>query len=137
MSSNWLQQIRKSSMDPLSARFRALSDQMAQYDAHNITIESTDMPNSIQVDNSIVSYSETSLVLQKFISTKFFLPFEPDLKYLTLWYKFDQWSKTIADESFFGNDGIISGGNLRTTHDGPDKGLDLLYVFLSMVHNKT
>ncbi len=120
--------LRKFSSDPLSARFKALTDQLAQSIAQNTQIETTDMPNSIKVDNSIISYSETSQVLIKPISLNYYLPFEPDLNTLTLWYRFDDWTNTVSDASFFQNDGVIQGGVPLGTN-GPDKGFGQTIAF--------
>jgi hypothetical protein len=122
MSSSWIQQIRRASQNPFAARFKAMSALIAQYDAHNTQIEASDMPNAIKVDNSIIQYREDSKVTQKSESVNFYLPFEPDLDTLSVWYKFDSWtSGQVSDASFFNNHGFIRGGTSTGTN-GPDKG---------------
>jgi hypothetical protein len=123
-----LSSIRKFSSDPFSAKLKAMADQLAQYDAHNTQIESTDMSNAIEIDNSIVSYSENSQIVIKPISLNYYLPFEPDLNTLTLWYRFDDWTDTVTDASYFQNDGVIQGGVPLGTN-GPDKGFGQTIAF--------
>lgn len=128
MSSQWLPNIRKYSDNPVAQRFNALASQLAQYDAQQTQIESTDLPNAINIDNSIIRYFEDSKVITKPITMRFLVPLEPDLNNLTLWLRFDNWTNVINDKSFFGNNGFIIGGSPLGTN-GPDKGYGTTVAF--------
>lgn len=121
MSSNFIYQIRKYSLDPLAARYKLLSERLAQFEAQTLQLQTGDTKNYIKVTNSINQYKEQGFASSKPKTTVFKIPFEPDLKTLTCWYRFDAWGKVVRDASFQGNSGTIL-GQTPTAAIGPDKG---------------
>lgn len=129
MSSTWLPNIRKFSLDPFASRFNSLAAQLAQYDAHNTQLETTDLPNAIHVDGGLLQFKEQATVISRPTSAKSFLSFEPDLNHLTVWFTFESWTDSVKDLSFFGNDGIISSHISIGASNGPDKGFGLTMAY--------
>lgn len=93
----------------------------------------------MHVDGGLLQFTEQSMVISRLTTTKSYLPFEPDLQHLTLWYTFESWTDSIADLSFFGNNGIISAHISVGATNGPDKGygLTMAYGFDGVQQNIT
>jgi hypothetical protein len=131
MSSNFIYQLRRYSGDPLAVRLKNISETLAAFEAQQVQIEASDILNSIRSDNSVDQYKELAFTKVKPVSTTFFIPFEPDLNLLKIWYKFDAWGKITRDASFQGNPGAIL-GQTPTAAIGPDKGYGTGTIAMAM-----
>lgn len=121
MSSNFILQVRKYSLDPVNSRFKLLAEKLAQFEAAALQLQTGDVKSFIRITSSILKFTEADNNFTKAKTTIFYLPLEPDMKLLTLWFKFDAWGKIVRDASFMGNTGRILGQTPQGA-PGPDKG---------------